>query len=280
MEQNPNTISERVIRKIEEDNVAPLGKWRFVLKNNTFWVLWGLSVLIGACAIAATIFVFINAGWRYQQITHDSLSQFFFDMIPLFWIVSFGLMVFLGYYNVRHTSRGYRFSFFLVVIASVVASIVGGTILYAIGIGKDIDDFRYPIPFADPITIIEENRWNNAGRGLFSGIVKSFDNNSQSLTLILTSGEEKVFFTGELGDMDIPELLLGAHIRIIGGYDADLTLTVACVVLPWETPGVPYNPRQIPLPRELENERKEDTDRTSTCKDIKPYQKYKEAFSN
>ncbi len=33
MEQNPDTIANRIIKKIEEDHVAPLAKWRFVIKN-------------------------------------------------------------------------------------------------------------------------------------------------------------------------------------------------------------------------------------------------------
>ena len=279
MEQNPNTIANRVIKKIEEDNVAPLGKWRFVLKNNTFWVLWVLSVLIGACAISATIFVFLNAGWQYKLITHDSSSQFFFDILPLFWIISLGLMVLFGYYNVRHTSRGYRFSFYLVIVASIVASFVCGAVLYLVGLGKDIDDFRTPMPFAESIERAEEGRWNNADRGLFSGVVKSFDSTDQSLTLILLDGKERVLSTHELGQTDTSFLVAGAHIRVIAGFVEESRLAVACVILPWEEPGVPYTPRQIHLPQPLQAERKEDIGRTNICKDVSPYQRYKEAFS-
>lgn len=279
MEQNSDTIANRVIKKIEEEHVAPLGKWRFVLKNNTFWTLWGLSVVIGACAVAATIFVCINAGWRYHQITNDSFSQFFFDVIPLFWVLSLTLMIILGYYNVRHTSRGYRFSFYIVILSSVIISFIGGTILYAVGVGKNIDNFRDPLPFGDPIMTLEEERWNNSNRGLFSGTVKSFDNTTELLTLNLSGGKEKVFSTIELSEIEKKWLIAGAHIRIIGGSGVDNPeLTIACVILPWEEPGVPYTPRQIHLPQELQPERKEDVGRINMCRGISPYQKYKEVF--
>ncbi len=272
MEQNPNTIAEKIIKKIEEEHVAPLGKWRFVLRNNSFWALWALSVLIGACTIAATIFVCMNAGWRYQAITHDSFFQFFFDVMPLFWVISFSLMILLGYYNVRHTSRGYRFSFYLVIVASVMASFIGGTVLYAIGIGKDIDDFRKPLPFVHSITEIEENRWNNADRGLFSGTVIYFDPLEESLVLRLISGEDKVFSTGELDDLDASKLLIDSHIRIIGGSDTgNGNFTIACAVIPWEA-GSP--PNQI-----LRLERKADLTRNNVCKGIHSYQKYLETLN-
>jgi hypothetical protein len=248
-----------------------------VLRNNSFWALWGLSVLIGACATAATIFVFLNAGWQYETITHDSFMQFFFDVMPLFWLVSFGLMVLFGYYNVRHTARGYRFSFYLVVLASVVASFIGGTILYTLGVGKDIDNFRRPLPFSPPIMTLEETRWNDISRGLLSGIVKSFDATNQSVTLTLFSDQDKVLSTRELSDRDVAFLVSGAHIRIIGGLDKDdIDTFVACVVVPWDKPVAPNHFSGTYTPPVFSGERKEDAERIKICKDVRPYRRYQE----
>ncbi len=279
MEQKiKNTIAEKVIKKIEEEKVAPLAKWHFVVKDNTFWALWLVSIIIGSCAVAASIFVFLNAGWQYEAITHDSFLNFFFDIVPLFWIISFALMIFLGYYNIRKTSRGYRFSFVLIVIASLLLSFLGGTFLYSIGVGKSIDNFRDPIPFAKPIIRLEEDRWNNSDKGLFSGVVKSLDKKSKLVTLEMSVGIEKAFSTIELSDRDLEFLTPDSRVRIIAGLDKETNILVACAVLPWEEPGIPYTPRQIHLPQKLESERNRDLERINICKDVRPYQRYKEAI--
>ncbi len=279
METQNQTTAQQVINKLDQDCVKPIARWRFVMRNNSFWALWGLSVVIGACATAATIFVFSHSNWRYQGITHDSFFGFFFDVLPLFWLASLALMVLFGYYNIRHTTRGYRFSFYLVVFSSVIASFIGGTILYTIGVAGDIDDLRRPLPFSTPVVFMEEGRWNNEARGLLSGIVKSFDKDKELLTLTIFSGGEKVLSTWELNELDISRLEVGAHIRVIGGYDIqNPDLFVACVILPWEKPGVPYTPVQTHYPKTLESERKPNDGRTSICKDVRPYQRYKETF--
>jgi hypothetical protein len=277
MEQKQQTTAEQVISKIDKDCVKPIARWHFVMKNNSFWALWALSVTVGSCAMAATVFVFLNSGWQYHSITHDNLFKFFFDVLPLFWLVSFGLMILFGYYNVRHTNRGYRFSFYLVVVSSVVASLIGGTILYTLGIAGDIDDLRKPLPFSSPIIFIEEGRWNDTSRGLISGVVKSFDEKKDELILDSFSGEEKILSTRELEMLDISRLSVGSHIRIIGGFDIDNpSLFIACAVLPWEIQGMPYTPPQIHLPENKQFERKLDDKRINRCKDVRPYQVYKQ----
>lgn len=275
MEQEPTqsySTADEVLKKLESEKVTPIGRWHFVLRNNSFWALWGLSVLIGACATAATIFVFLNAGWQYEALTHDSFMQFFFDVMPLFWLVSFGLMVLFGYYNVRHTTRGYRFSFYLVVIASVVASFLGGTVLYALGIGKDIDDLRRPLPFSTSLVMKEEGRWNDIEKGLLAGEVLPFAPGDDIVIVKLFSGVSQTVSLKELDDRSRSIVQPHAQVRIIGERQgpAATDMFIACVVLPWDLPHI-----QKMLPNEM-NERKVFEQRSNTCKDVRPYQRYQE----
>lgn len=266
------TTADHVLKKLESEKVTPIGRWHFVLRNNSFWALWGLSVLIGSCATAATIFVFLNAPWRYEALTHDSFLQFFFDVMPLFWLVSFGLMVLFGYYNVRHTTRGYRFSFYLVIIASVVASFLGGTALYVLGVGKDIDDFRRPLPFSMPLVMKEEGQWNNIEKGLLGGDVLPFMQGDTMVMVRLFSGAAQSVSLKELDEMSRSVIQPGARVRIIGKRQGPATtdIFIACVVLPWDLPHM-----QKMLSSEL-YERKEFVSRSTTCKDVRPYQRYQE----
>lgn len=84
MEKEQNTTAEKVIQKIDQDKLVPIARWHFTLRNSGFWTLWGLSIILGACATAATIFVFLNSGWTYRAVTHNSLFKFILDVIPFF----------------------------------------------------------------------------------------------------------------------------------------------------------------------------------------------------
>ncbi len=272
--EQSNTALE-VINKIEQDKLAPIARWHFTLKNSSFWSLWAVSVLIGSCAMAATIFTFIHSGWQYRAITHDTFLKFFFDVMPLFWFVSLGVMILFGYYNIRHTSRGYRFSFAMIVIASVVASFIGGTILYTLGIARDIDDIRRPLPFGTPISAFEEQRWGNADKGLIAGDVQPFVDGTSLVTIRLFSGEDQMVSLLELDEPSRRQIQVGARVRIIGTNTSTENLFVACVVLPWNTP-----PGKKTLPPEIIkiDERNSEIVRSSICKDVRPYQRYKEVF--
>lgn len=266
--ETQQTTAQKVMNTIEAKKVAPIAKWHFVFKNSGFWLLWGTSVVLGACATAATIFVFLNSGWRYYTITHDSFLRFLLDIVPFFWILALLSMVAFGYYNIRHTKRGYRFSFYLVVFSSVVASLLGGIILYALGIGSDIDNVRKPLPFSMPILSAEELYWNNKDRGLIAGFVTKIDSQKEKAEVSLLSGETELILTSELLSNDMAFLAPGAHVRIIGSRNTKGDF-VACAILPFDN--------RFIAPKEL-FERKEQLFRTNVCRDARPYQKYKAIF--
>lgn len=271
MEQENKTIAEKVIDKIDQENLAPISRWHFVLKNSSFWTLWGASVLLGACAIAGVIFSFSHFGWQYRYVTHESSFGFLFDALPVFWLVSFVGMIAFGYYNLRHTTRGYRFSFVLILLVSLFLSFVFGTLLFAVGFGRKIDNLKKPLPFAPPIVVWEERVWSDDKRGLLSGFIKSFDKDKNEL--IITSPflqGQKTISTDEIDDEVMSDFIVGDHVRIIGAIDNDSF--VACAILPLDK-----ERGLLPPPKKI-SERNISSSRINTCKDVRPYQQYQKIF--
>lgn len=267
MEQQNNTIAESVIKKIEQEKLSPISSWHFVLKNSSFWGLWVASVLLGSCAIAGAIFNFSHFGWHYRFITHDSALSFLFDVMPVFWLVSFVGMIAFGFYNLRHTKRGYRFSFALILLVSLILSFVLGTLFFAIGFGRSIDNIKRPLPFAPPAEVLEERLWSNDKRGLVSGFIKSFDKDKDQIVLILPSGVERIISTQELQRDPFEMFEEGDHIKLIGAQDGERF--VACVILPWEERMF----GKVPPPQNM-FERNLESTRINLCKDVRPYQQY------
>lgn len=271
--------AQEIINKIEQEKVTPIARWHFTLRNSSFWSLWGVSVLMGSCAMAATIFTFTHSGWQYRAITHDTFFKFFLDVVPLFWFVSLGAMVLFGYYNIRHTSRGYRFSFTMIVASSVVVSFIGGTILYTLGVARDIDDIRRPLPFSAPIMHLEEQNWNDIERGLIAGEVLDFSPGDTVIIVKLFSGKSQSISLVELDEISRSLVQPGARLRIIGQAQGSMAtdIFIACVVLPWDIPPYPIHSK-IFVAKEIMSERNIGEGRISICKDVRPYNRYKEKF--
>lgn len=270
MEQQQNNLIEQVFKKIDDEKLTPIARWHFTLKNNSFWALWGASVLLGACAIAGVIFSFSRFGWQYRYITHETSFGFLFDALPIFWLISFIGMIAFGYYNLRHTSKGYKFSFVLILLVSLFLSFILGTLLFAIGFGKKLDNLRRPLSFAPPAMVLEEKIWTNDQKGLLTGIVKSIDKQNNTVVLTLPSNIEKVVNISQLPEVILPNIFEGAHIKIIGTIKE--TEFYACIILPSERP---Y--KMLPPPKEV-FERNSLEERNSICKDVRPYQQYKRVF--
>lgn len=275
IKQSPT--AKQIINKIEQGNMTPIARWHFTLRNSGFWSLWGVSILIGSCATAASIFTFLHSGWQYRAVTHDSFVRFFFDVMPLFWLVSLGAMIVFGYYNIRHTQRGYRFSFFLIILASVVASFIGGTLLYTLGVAGDIDGIRKPLPFSNPVVHLEERHWNDIERGLIAGEVLDFAPGDTVVIVKLFSGNSQSVSLDSLDEMSRSIIQPGARVRIIGQMQdpASTDAFIACVVLPWDTESRPVR-KDIFMAKEELSERKNIEERSSICKDVRPYNRYKE----
>jgi hypothetical protein len=181
-------------------------------------------------------------------------------------------MTAFGYYNLRHTARGYKFSFAIILLFSLFLSFSLGTLLFAIGFGKNIDDFRRPL--IGSAMMPEDKNWNDNKKGLLSGTIKSFDKDSQQFVVSLISGEELSISAVELGNRSLEQLVEGSNVRIIIAHKLGEKELVACVILPID----PLKYKAL-YPKYV-NERKLDEERINICKGVRPYQQYKKVFIN
>lgn len=231
--ETSENVKDAVLKRLEADAVAPRPKLHFLLKNYVFWSLWGVTLLMGAFASAAIIFQATHAGWEMYEVTHDNFITFLMNVLPFVWVVLLIAMVGLGYYNMRHTKCGYRYSLLAVIGVSVATSIVGGAVLHAAGVGRAVDEQigRY-VPFHKPVSIIQREIWSHPERGLVAGEVKHIA--STTVTLKSLGGDEVVMNTRELAPRD-REILRSEKgmVRVIGVPSSSSTTFYACAVLPW-----------------------------------------------
>ena len=133
-------LSKKIIEKIKEEHIQPKPKWQFSLKAYLVWLLSALSLFIGSLAFSVVLYLIINNDWDvYVHIT-DNLIKFTILSLPYLWIVLLLLFVIISYYNFKHTKKGYKYHFYIILLSSILLSIIFGSLLYSIGVGRALDN--------------------------------------------------------------------------------------------------------------------------------------------
>jgi len=185
-----NNFDEKLVAKLKEEHIAPKPRWHFLLKDYVLRAAGVVSLLIGAGAVAVMIYLFKYNGWEIQEETNKSLWEFFLLTLPYFWIIFLALFIFILYYNLHHTKRGYRYPIWAIVTSSIIASIILGSVFFFVGLGEKIDNvLGERVPFYHKIINRHVDFWFNPAEGRLTGII-SDKNDGRTFSLTGPNGEE------------------------------------------------------------------------------------------
>jgi len=191
-------FDKSIINKIVKEKIKPKSKWQFFLRD---WVIWGVgvfSLIVGSLSFAVIIYLLRYNDWSvYLQIS-DSLAGFILLTLPYFWLVFLAFFIFVVYYNIKHTKKGYRYSLPVVLVISVFISVMLGGLFFQVGLGRAIDDVLgekaplYTKLFNRKILYMSE-----PDKGRLAGMVVSRVSDSEFLLLDIKEHEWTIFCKGE-----------------------------------------------------------------------------------
>jgi hypothetical protein len=160
-----------VMSRIECGELCPRSKTFFKTRECIVWALWLVSVVVGALAVAVTLFVVAHRQYALYEVTHDNFYTFMVEVLPFVWVIVFGLMIVVGVYNLRHTKRGYRYPMWQIIGSSMVLSLAGGAGLHFIGVGYMADHMLGErMGMYNSQEKIEKRMWQNPEEGRLVGI--------------------------------------------------------------------------------------------------------------
>lgn len=235
-QETQTPLKTRLLKKIESEHVCPRSKLFFQSRECLVWFLWALSIVFGAFSVAVTSFVVIHHQYALYEATHENFFTFIVDVLPYLWIIIFALMVYVAFYNVRHTKCGYKFSVYQVVISSVMLSIVFGFILQLFGVGYSVDKL-----LGDHMAMyisqekLERKLWQAPNDGRLLGR-QIFSTLSPTTTIIFedSGGNRWRMSVNELRDEDIVLLSSQKKVRILGKkMNGDMMHFHACGAFPY-----------------------------------------------
>lgn len=173
-QQSQVETSEAVVAQIKERKLAPIPRSYFIVLNIMMWASGVGAVFIGALGVCMSIVVMRDAQWQ-GLLTQPHPELFILRAVPYLWIALLIIFIFFAHRFVQHTRRGYRLSPWHVLLGAVLASAVGGIILYSVGVGslivEYIDDRRPPM---HALLIPHYVIWEDQNRGLLRGKILSY----------------------------------------------------------------------------------------------------------
>ncbi len=172
LDQNNAGFENKLLAKIKDSKMSPKPRWRFLLTDSFVWFAGLIALLIGAAAISVMIYLFKFNDWEIYDQTKKSFLEFFILTLPYFWIVFLALFVFILSYYLKHTKKGYRYSEILIIGASIILSVILGTVLYATGCGEKLDNIiGSRTPYYDQVINRHVDMWSQPHEGRLSGLV-------------------------------------------------------------------------------------------------------------
>jgi hypothetical protein len=177
-------ISKNVLEKISKEEIEPIPRWAFALKNILFWSFFLFATVLGGIAFSVMLFVFTDSD--IDLFLHGPATMFSFLIltIPFWWLAFF--LIFLGLAQIffRSTKHGYKKPIIFSVIGSLVGSIVLGSIIFLFGWANWMDKtFSPALPWHERIQDERAQIWEHPENGFMAGRIIDFSPETQKIFL-------------------------------------------------------------------------------------------------
>ena len=233
---DPQSVKTQVLSRIEAEKVCPHGRFFFFCYDSLVWIFWGLSVGIGAVAVAVALYVVTSSRTSLYEVTHGSFWTSFVEAAPYLWLVVFTVMCTFAILNLRYTKRGYRFTVVQVMASSVVLSLAGGALLQLAGLGAAIDNqLGDGMPMYKSQDERERELWQNPAAGRLYGTLV-VDTATASTSRRFRDGAEVEWelIVSELASYDVDLIESFESVRVVGVVITETPPRFhACGVFPW-----------------------------------------------
>lgn len=208
-------ISDKALKLINQNQIKPIPKWEFVVKNWGLWLGSIISLLILIIGIGITWFGLV-----------DNI------IVPYIWIFITVIFSFLSYLFFEKTKKAYHYKKWQIIIFIIIIGIIIGGILFKTGIANSIDkELENKSTYYRQIVPIKVQTWSNPDSGYLSGtITEIIDDNNFKIEdfngKTWTINSQNAIVKGRI------KIENGQEIKLIGTKKDDSNFTVE-EVRPW-----------------------------------------------
>ena len=229
-------MHQSVLQKLKHDSVTPTPAWHFVVRDCGTVALFVLSVLLGAVAVAVSLFAFSYQRYALFEASHETWISLLFETLPFLWIGALAIGLLLAARHQRHLRCGYRYSLWVLLGSSAVASVFLGVVLHQANVGFMVDTMLGErMPMYDSQANIEHGLWQQPEEGRLVG--KQVHTTLATTSTIIfedSAGGRWQIDISELLSDDVDLLAAGEKVRLLGVLKNELVYSFhACGVFLW-----------------------------------------------
>ena len=173
---------DQLIEKMKQMNIKPKPSWHFTAKGIFFWIVFIVSVILGALAFSIVLFSIQQTD--FDLIAHMSHSRFEFilGLVPFFWIISLIIFLVTAMIGIKNSKKGYKFSYSSIVAFSASFSILLGTIFFIGGGAQWLENaFSVRVVLYEGVQEKKLNLWMQPEKGYLAGTIIQVNDNSFEL---------------------------------------------------------------------------------------------------
>jgi hypothetical protein len=216
---------ENIKSRVESGEVKQVSRRQVLAHHHLLWGYVVLAVLFSSLALGRIFFLIDTSDLPLWQHIFPSFSAFIIATFPYLWTILGLVFVALSADRVRKTEFGYRYTWSYILSSVIGLSIVGGFLLYAIGIGQLMESIDFERKNFD---------WQSPQEGRLSGMVSDVS----STTVVLKDGSGNAWqVTYDNPTVGKRLLVASSTVRAIGFVREGATGSsefVACVFVPAE----------------------------------------------
>ena len=223
-------LSNKILERIDADQITSLPHWRFLLLRGCFWLLAGLSIAIGSIAIGVILFLLEDHRRHgFFEVSHDMTELLL--IVPFLWIVIFALFIAIAHINVKHTRQGYKYHLHSILFLSIIFSIFFGLLFNFIGIGKTTHEFLNKISIYNSVIYDSKNAWDHPAIGRLAGVIVSIQGRDFSLK-DFNGHVWRVRPVVSMNGSFMPEV--NSTVRMLGSLESSSNIFIANFIHKWE----------------------------------------------
>lgn len=220
-----NQFLEKLKNKVEAGEVKQLSPREVFLKHYVLWLYVALAIIFSSIVLGRIFFVLDTSDMPIWQHLYPSFSAFLLATFPYFWTIMASIFIILAADRVRKTEFGYRYTWKLVLSIAISLSLIGGFIMYALGMGTLFN-------LLEANDRSRNDRWQISGDGRISGQVLTIA--TSSFEIVDENGNSWAIVNNPL-TKGIRNVATNSQVKIVGFEYATSSTPkqfVACIVLP------------------------------------------------
>ena len=225
-------ISKKILEKIKKEDIKPIGRLSFILKDSFILILFFLNILFGSIGLAICIYLFRVSDIFDLILSVNDFIQILIISIPIIWVLITLLFIFVSYLNFRYSKGGYRFSFIKIFLINLLIIFVLGVSIDTLGLSERLNTvFSSNFPMYQESVDPRYQVWNRPQEGYLAGEILDI-----SLGDILIEDLSGNSWNVDIRDANIRRMVNmqeAEKIKIRGSVGDNNTFK-AVDILPWE----------------------------------------------